>query len=467
MIRVKKKINIYLLSIFTISMLFNSIKLLSYISFIAYIYYWFNMLWTDKAFIIKYLAFIFNAVGCVVGVAIIELFPSFYMIELNVNSHFSGSLPFIIYFYYIFIELIHILEGRHETKSKIVYEMQRLLEIGCNKKVITYGTLISLVFLGSLALRTIIVSPPAFIFGIDRFTYATNYAVGGIWGKISTLSYLLLIFPLLSILYNRNKWSGFAAIFCYVLYTLWVGNKFGSLFSLMCLLLLVFSERIMSLPKKVLNRILFLGGIILVAMILVAIVLVSNGGNGAEYFGQRASQQGQLWWSIYDQFHNNAHPEKFGIELKAILEGERSVKESIGCMNGIYGMMYLSAPKALIDYKLSLGIRYAQAGFAASYYYFGFVGAMLYAIFGSVIVYFTTHYFVQFLNEQKYICAFMTLRIYMLFRAAFGMYLFANMFDAVSILSYILLFLLSIFTIRIQITENDQLFKKIKQRRIS
>lgn len=67
---------------------------------------------------------------------------------------------------------------------------------------------------------------PAFLLEVDRFTYASQFQNSRLIETLVYIAPLLLIFPILSLIYG-NKVLGGAAILLYVLYCLWVGNKFG------------------------------------------------------------------------------------------------------------------------------------------------------------------------------------------------------------------------------------------------
>lgn len=50
----------------------------------------------------------------VLGTAIIELFPSIYLVELRCYSSFVGSLPLIVFGYWLFLVVINLVDKNYE-----------------------------------------------------------------------------------------------------------------------------------------------------------------------------------------------------------------------------------------------------------------------------------------------------------------------------------------------------------------
>lgn len=421
-----------------ICVLFSNIKVFSYIALCLFILYWLYLYHFNKTYFVKYFSFIFSAVGTVFGTVIIELFSELYLFELICQSHFSGSLPLLIFSYWIFLYVLELREYHYgENISKIQIDS---IGKGQSKRIINIlafasGILLVVLF-GYVATHTL----PASLLGVDRFSFALSYKMPWIIAKISAYSYLLLIFPLLALVY-ANRIVAIVSIFSYCAFNFWVGEKFGAFFTLMCILLIVMYNKILLINQKKLNK--YLMAIITVFLLLVvisvAIISFSTDLNPYEYFTQRAAQQGQLWWRTYDLYGGNIHPNEFINEINAFFEGDKSNQECIGAKNGIYKVMYLCAPESVVTNKLFSGSRYTQADYAVVYYYFGFLGVVVYSILMGLIISSIVNSFILSLQNKDYIKAMIYLRFFIMIRTSFSMFTFGGFLSFLSILSYIYL----------------------------
>lgn len=421
-----------------VCVLFSSIKAFSYVSLLVYIAYWWYLYRFNKSYFVKYLAFVFVAIGTVVGAVIIELFPEQYLPELRCQSHFSGSLPLLIFSYWIFLYVLETREYRYEGNLKKIQVDS--IGTGQSKKIINILAFISclllLVLFGYVATHTL----PASLLGFDRFGFALNYEMPWIISKIHGYSYLLLIFPLLALIY-ANRLIAIVAILSYFAFNFWVGEKFGAFFTLLCVLLIILYNKILSLNPKTLKKIMTVAIAFFVMMVVVAVTIAtsSNDLKLYKYFSQRTAQQGQLWWKTYDLYKDTFHPEEFSNEISAFIEGDKPVQENIGSKNGIYKVMYLCAPASVISSKLATGSRYTQADYAVVYYYFGIPGVIIYSILMGLIVSSIVNTFIHALQKKEYIKAMIYLRFFVMIRTAFSMFTFGGFISWISILSYIYL----------------------------
>ena len=422
--------------------LFSNVRAFSYVSLSVYIAYGLYLYHFNKTYFVKYLAFIFGAVGTVVGAVIIELFPEQYLSELRCQSHFSGSLPLLIFSYWVFL---YVLEIRENHYRKNIRDIHVDFFSNIKKKVINRFATISCMLLLILFIYVVTHTIPSFLSGIDRFNFGRTYTLPFIISKIYSNMYLLLVFPLLALIY-ANRLVGVISILSYCVFNLWIGEKFGAFFSLMCILLIVSYNKIINISKKTLRRILLFTIATLLVMIIeaVAIFSFSVNLNPYEYLVQRISQQGQLWWRTYDLYKGKIHYTEFDNEINAFIEGDKPNQESIGAKNGIYKVMYLCAPESVVSAKLARGVRYTQADYAAVYYYFGVFGVAIYSILMGVLVSSVINSFIVSLQKKEYIKAMIYLRFFIIIRVTFSMFTFGGFLSFVSILSYIYL----IFTYR-------------------
>ena len=124
--RVKRSsfiINGVVFVILLLCVLFSHIKIFSNLSLGVYCVYWIYLFHFNKTYFVKCFTLIFVAIGTVVGTVIIELFPEQYLPELRCQSHFSGSLPLLIFSYAkknVRRNLRDLLPTLHMIKSKIL-----------------------------------------------------------------------------------------------------------------------------------------------------------------------------------------------------------------------------------------------------------------------------------------------------------------------------------------------------------
>lgn len=101
--------------IFLTCVLLAKYKIFSYVSiFFFAIHFVYYCILKNKEFALKYLAFLFISGVAVLGTAIIELFPSIYLVELRCYSSFVGSLPLIVFGYWLFLVVINLVDKNYE-----------------------------------------------------------------------------------------------------------------------------------------------------------------------------------------------------------------------------------------------------------------------------------------------------------------------------------------------------------------
>lgn len=426
--------------IFLICSLLSEIRFFSYLSMLFFFIYFFAFIIKNKEFALKYLAFLFISTTAILGVAIIELGDIIYLVELNSYSSFVGSLPLLIFSYWLFLVIIILVDNKYEARIS----SESLDELA---KYSSFYNMVSIVVLGLfLLLFSRIASQSALQLGVDRFVYATQYSQLGVLDKIVSNAPLLVVFPILTIIYNKGKYQriiGVLGVCMYILYFAWIGNKFGPFFTLICVFILVYYKRIIIKGKKFLKMLLVasIASFALIVSYSVAFSISTSSYSGLSYLEQRASQQGQLWWKTYEVCKQN-HPAEFINEIKAVNNGKEAINDNVGSNNGIYKIMYLSAPKEQVDFKLSTGSRYSEAGFATMYYYFGSMGVVLFSCVMGTIIAMTINCFIINLSNGDFIKSLIFLRFFLLERTSLSMFLFNDFVGIISILSYIYLFIM-------------------------
>jgi|GEM_PF-3863007 len=371
------------ISIF-IQILFGSTN--SYINFLIFISYLITLFFIDKRFILKYSYIIFYISTNILGVFFIET-SLFYLNELRIYSKDYNSLLLIILVHIIFIEAIRhtdkkrIFESLSETKKSLV-EITKNYSI--NKlKIVEF--LLFVITLITIYLFIQVIDKPFFIVGMDRFLYEQNF-MSSFGVKFSNS--LLYCTPLFAIyIYHTKNKCGLFALFLLSLYYFWIGHKF-SFFLVMAYI--VFLPFIVNGSKKLLNKILKLGFLLFITLMLVVSIQSYTVYNrdfedNTQYLKMRIAQQGQLWWATYG-LKNSINPKLSELSDETRNFFKLKINREDLYNSGIYKIMKLTTPIEVFNQKVfQKNSRYAYSTQASIYYYFGFLGLILFSVISGII----------------------------------------------------------------------------------
>lgn len=407
------------------------------------LFFW-NLYLSRPVLYLKYLHYFFGSVAGILGCAVIE-YSRISLVELNDESHFCGSLPLLVFAWWTFIFTLSICDSRISDKLE-----KRSMEIGSSlsdsfrldNRTINYVLLV-LGIIGcflTAAVFAIVSKNPSFMIGIDRFDYSLMFDYGALYGyALRLINYLII--PCIVIALINNSKIGWIAIGFYCLHSLWIGNKFGSFFSLLCTITMIYSCKLEAYIWKAKRLV---GLLMVLVLFLVGVAVVGASFTKeyglTDYFSPRLAQQGQLWWKTYD-LSNSAHIGEIKDEVQSIRKGHPEIGENVDSRYGVYKIMYYTTPKTKVDTKLQAGSRYTEAGFAAAYYYLGPLGCVLFAILGGVLASVFVNYFLFFLRYRQYVRAFIHLRLYSNLAVFMSMFIFFPFFNKTSLLSYAILLL--------------------------
>lgn len=394
------------------------------------------LLYSVPQFVLKYFCFVLYAGLNILGCFVIE-YSSVNLYELATTSHYAGSLPLLVASRWAIFPALYSFDRRFgycEGSSDRIESSRKLDYVSVAVLIITAIAFVS------------VVDKPAFVLGVDRFEHAKLEGQSALIRKIASYLNILVIFPLLSIK-RGNKHVGYATIAIYLLYLLWVGHKFGGILSVLIFALMVFNDKFQSFETKKLR-------IILLSMVVSSIALVGlavgmemmTGGKGTssfEYLGNRLSQQGQLWWRMFDEYDAGPHAEEFvsDVQNQIFAGGDEGVDAGEDC--GIYRIMYLSAPEDIIDAKLDRGSLYAEAGYAAALYYGGVAGPFLFSAISCLVIGVVVNTFLMLISKDELIGSLLLARLFTVCRDFVGTFLLTDFISKSSILSYALLLFLA------------------------
>ena len=411
--------------------IFNRIPYFSWIAILVFAIYCFYLVHNHFSLTIKFFPLLFTTISLITGVVFCE-FSSLSLYEINEKARFAGSLPLLILTHFIFFQVLLFLDRPAQRYNINIVQIKKY------PKQCHYVAIASSFVLFCMFIR--IIKYPAFLLGYDRFEYANNVvASSGIWRKFESISYALILFPLLDY-YNGHKISGIWGISCYVLFYLWNGNKFGPFYTVAVVFFLVEYDKFAIIQKKKIKKYILLGGIIVVGLIAVATILQTSimKGSWIDYLGKRVSQQGQLWWKTYDSTYS-FHLDEISDEIYGALHGSSTVADNVDANYGIYKIMYYCGNPHYISYKLGAGSRFTEAGYASAYYYFGAVGCIVFAILYAIILSTTVKAIIRALQKGKVIRIAILARLYTIERISYSMFTFMDYLDELSFISYIYL----------------------------
>ena len=392
----------------------------------------FTILWRPTL-LFKYLPFYLGVGMNLIGVISCEMRKAM-LPELQVCSGFHGSFPLLVLAHFIFLFLVAVLDSTL---------LVRKIESSENGHIgnILWTKVFESIFYCSCSLIIIaylhVVSHPSFLLGVDRFAYSQEY-LQGIWNVINKVLPFLAVLILVEIV-GRHKRVAVFTLTIYVLYLFWTGNKFGAFISLITNAALVSYHCIIGLDKKTMIRFsaIIIGSVLLLVPISAMVYSAASNKSPVDFIMDRTAQQGQLWWSIFDKCAGSVHPEEFSNEIDALFN-YTPTSENVGAQHGIYKMMYLTAPVGMVDYRLSSGVRYTEAGYAASYYYLGAVGVAAFSVIKALLVFFVTHASVRALKERRPIGIVACFRYIIIVQEVSSMFIFGGLVSKTSILCLIL-----------------------------
>lgn len=393
----------------------------------------------NLVFLFRYLLLGFAAVANLVGVAVCE-YTVIELGELRTFSSFAGSLPLLCFGWSLLLVTVYFVDRFLSAKMLRVSEHP--------SRLFKYLVLVSLgiMFLSFMQ----IVSKPAFSMGIDRFAYNEMVVSELPLAAYSKFIPYFAIIPAIAFRYKETRHISLLSLITYFAYLVWTGTKFGDYFTCFAVFLAVNSDAVSYAASK-LGRILTITflGICIAGLVGIAVFFTNSFGyarSSHSFLAERLAQQGQLWWSTYKSFNGKNHVDDFNNELEAIISGGTDISESVGADYAVYKIMYLSAPREVVDAKLSSGSRYSEAGFAAAFYYFGFTGVVVFSIaMGALGAVFLT-LIVFFGSSAMLIPALVGYRLFSIYLTSLAMFTFWDLFDPVSIISYFVI-ATSIFTL--------------------
>lgn len=425
--------------------IFSAFPFISYISLAAFLSWIIYIIIKRPPFLLKYLYVFFTAGSTIVGCFYIETTPGVWLIELQRTTSFAGSLPLLIFSNWLLIA------GLLWFDSKWGCELDARLTMNGSRSHRINFALAWITFITVLIAFANVIFQPSFASGVDRFAFDnlhSNNLVLAISSKI--LPYLMISSAL--VVRDGKKWLGLSTVFLYCLFLFWTGEKFGGFFSLTCIFIFVFYDRLIEFAKRTTWKAIIAmvcGAMALVGIACFAYSLI-NTDSIEDFLEYRIAAQGQLWWSTYEDLDGASHFDELEDEFLALSKDGNDIAANVGSNYGIYKIMYYVAPQSLVDAKLARGSRYTSAGFAAAYYYGGFFGTIAFSIVLVFLIALITNGIIRALRSDKLITSILLFRLFTLSQIFFSMFLPSVLLEPVSLCILIWLYINWVCQIRMQ-----------------
>jgi len=395
--KVKEIIENVIIAIFTllIMVFYQIIKeptigLVYYILYLGYVFYRHNKFFLTYFYLIIYLF------TNVFGIFLIESRNMFLPEMFQVSSNVHSLIPMVA-IHILFIQIMLIVFEKKSTTETYDRGSNDFL---FNKKIMTLLIMFQFLILFVAFFR--IIRYPAVFIGMDRFIYAKQY-LPGIWSRISTFATVFLPLDLMYYMKFKKKFGLFVILF-YLIYLFWIGTKFGMyLISIYWLVIPLVKKLNKKMVKKVTISF-FVLIFLLLGIVTLQGKLIYNrvGDQNTDYLVNRIAQQGQMWWATYKDYKGQMHIDETGDETRTFFNSKLPDDKNYG----IYKLMMHEIPSSTFYNKVYIGgARYAFSTDASVYYYFNFIGLIIWTIvMGIFYSWIVKRYIDSFLNFRIISC---------------------------------------------------------------
>lgn len=405
--------------LFLVLAVLNNFKICGFLSFVLFIIYLVIYSFQHKRLLIKYMFLLFGIVFYFIGNSICVFFQV-YLIELDVTTHYNGSLSVFVFCYWLYLTLLSIIDSKlakvcYRNSIQVNYRVSKSLSL--NKFCVNYGR--QFVFMLSMLMFLSVYRNPAFLLDYNRFEYSTNYLSGFLY-KIRTIPILLAPIVVVSVLEDRRLKdikskiiNIFVTYLPYIFFALWIGNKFGIFWQLFYSLAIPFTiyvnlEKIKNIS---LIKYVVVGLLSLFLLIIVFYIVRGNDLNAiVEKLLRRFSAQGEIWWKVFpDDISKAKGISGFIDEINDIIVSIKTKGEIK--QYGVYKIMKLYGAPSYIKHYLDIDMRFSAMGFELSYCFLGILSFIIFPLVTIPIYVFIVNFYVNAVSGKDFIGAFALLRI--------------------------------------------------------
>lgn len=294
-----------------------------------------------------------------------------YLIEMDMHTSYCNSLAPLVLAYILMMSIMLY------KKMDLTQENIKHNEKSNNGFIYIIIGIVSIGIIVWCLIRAM--SHPYYVLKVTRNNYYINY-LNSFEQSIKSHYFMLIpIFVILSRKFNRKLYY----IIFVCLSALWlflIGEKFGSIFFLLYLIIINSSISLKLKQVKKYIIILMVGIFSLLGVVYFQRTVLSNNSNNiiGDYFYQRFAQSGEVWWGTYQKI-NGVHINEFEDEIKYTITNNE---------NELYGQwkMMVTCTSALsAKIRAETRVPFSMTTTSSIYYFFGIIGIIiLYPILGYI-----------------------------------------------------------------------------------
>ena len=378
-IKIKRRDLINILNIMVSSLIFLFAWLIGNyfnVNIITMLVYFLSMLILykyNKEFVLKYIYIIIINSIFILGVFFCEI-DGTYLNEIEKITGYTNCFNLALFACHIFL-FFCLISNNTNYKNK-EEESKTNPKYNLFIKCICIGTVLIQIF----ALVNILMTLKGSLFKIDRFIINRQYLSNFV---LKVKNNIILALPLFYFLKSKRK-NVYLILYLllYFFIMLFTGEKYGPYIKLFYLLLLFFPNTFNYIKKHTYIFVLFFCFIIMIVFVQYKSLYGFTYRNLTEYLQSRLCQQGQVWWSTYnDGKILSTENNNFSYEIEAAYNSRLLTTYPYA---GQWKMMYHSTNgSALFQSRVKNLIPFTATTLSSVYYYFGFVGIFIvYPLFG-------------------------------------------------------------------------------------
>ena len=369
-----------------------------YIAFLVFLFSW-------RYFFFKYIWIIVTASWIVFADALL-VGEHIWLYELQCSTYSNGSLLPIasafsaMLFFALFLEARRISRHGGEHGYPVIEPNYTKTQLA----TIKWMGIIALAV--SFTCFAFVVEHPSWLYARDRFEYAANFMPAFL---SSNQQYLILLIPLAFPCFKTGKKSIFyAVVVVYVLYLIWTGEKFTSLFLLFYVLLLA-----IAVPKlgsvsprhaaRMSNRaiaVMFGLTFACLGLVLIQYSLQFGPEEAVSRFQQRIAAQGEVWWAVYG-YSSEVGPRPFEIGDELATFYTRGDSSAVLYNSGMWKLMQLIMTPSYYAMYVGNAVRLSSSTPASLYYYFGYFGLVIGLFFLIALYYLVVNKTIESLGKSR------------------------------------------------------------------
>ena len=420
----------------------------------------FVFLFKYKSYIfIKYFWAVFYAIFMLCGLFLCNN-SDLFLHEIARSSHYNGSFSIGAIYNIIFIISLVFFDNLYSKKYKYYISSEKL-----QKNKLLNNIIYIAMFLIGMIMLSVVFKHPSFKYNIGTVTYSELYMPSWLSKLQSIYTYCIpiLMFPI--VYKNRSfRLQDFikiiVSILPFILFGVWVGNKFGLFFNIFILLLsplivyiskkglvvnkidnLNIDSKSVPIMKKNIKKIIAFSFIGLVVLLLPYYTL--RGLSVADSVFNRTAQQGQLWWATYEVDKNQKmHLDELDDELLPVISSFNG--KEVNYTYGVYKIMSITTPESGYIAKLAIGSRYSAQGIEIAYYYFKYIGIVVHAILRGFIEALLVNLLIRYVFSYRFLSSFITARLIIITHSIFTQGDIYLLFSKETILLILLLFFINL-----------------------